>query len=41
MPGVSKYKDALNNVDDREFEKMSVLIHSMTAEERKKSKASR
>lgn len=38
MPGVSKYKDALNNVDDREFEKMSVLIHSMTAEERKNPK---
>ncbi|MDY0210109.1 MAG: signal recognition particle protein [Acholeplasma sp.] len=38
IPGVSKYKDALNNVDDKQFEKMSVLIHSMTEEERKNPK---
>lgn len=38
MPGISKYKDALNNVDDKQFEKMSVMIHSMTEAERKNPK---
>lgn len=38
MPGVSKYKDALNNVDDKQFDKMAVIIHSMTEAERKNPK---
>lgn len=38
MPGLGKMKDALSNVDDKQFEKMSVLIHSMTSEERKNPK---
>lgn len=38
IPGMGKYKDQLSNVDDKQFDKMSVLIHSMTEEERKNPK---
>jgi signal recognition particle subunit SRP54 len=38
IPGMGKYKEAINNVDDKQFEKMSVLIHSMTEEERRNPK---
>jgi signal recognition particle subunit SRP54 len=35
LPGMSQMKNAASQVDDKQFEKMSVLIHSMTIEERK------
>jgi len=35
LPGMSQMKNAASQVDDKQFEKMSVLIHSMTQEERK------
>lgn len=35
MPGMGKIKEAASNVDDKQFEKMGVLIHSMTDAERK------
>lgn len=35
MPGMGKIKDAASNIDDKQFEKMSVLITSMTEKERK------
>ena len=38
MPGISKYKDALSNVDDKQFDKMTVMIHSMTEAERRNPK---
>ena len=38
IPGMGKYKEQMSNVDDKQFDKMSVLIHSMTEEERKNPK---
>lgn len=35
MPGMGKIKDAASNIDDKQFEKMGVLITSMTEKERK------
>ena len=35
LPGMSQMKNAASQVDDKQFEKMSVLIHSMTVDERK------
>lgn len=35
IPGMGKMKEAVSNVDDKQFEKMSVLIHSMTEAEKK------
>ena len=35
IPGMSQMKNAASQVDDKQFEKMSVLIHSMTVAERK------
>jgi signal recognition particle subunit SRP54 len=35
MPGMGKIKEAASKVDDKQFEKMSVLITSMTEKERK------
>jgi signal recognition particle subunit SRP54 len=35
LPGMSQMKNAASQVDDKQFEKMSVLIHSMTPDERK------
>ncbi|MCK9235362.1 MAG: signal recognition particle protein [Acholeplasmataceae bacterium] len=35
IPGMGKIREAAQNVDDKEFEKMSVIIHSMTEEERR------
>jgi signal recognition particle subunit SRP54 len=38
MPGMGKIKDAAANIDDKQFEKMGVLITSMTEKERKDPK---
>ncbi len=38
MPGMGKIKDAASNIDDKQFEKMGVLITSMTEKERKDPK---
>ena len=38
IPGLGKMKNAMSQVDDKQFEKMSVLIHSMTEAERKDPK---
>lgn len=38
IPGLGKMKDAVSQIDDKQFDKMSVLIHSMTEEERKNPK---
>ena len=38
LPGMKNVKDAAANIDDREFEKMGVLITSMTEAERKDPK---
>ena len=35
IPGLGKMKDAVSQIDDKQFDKMSVLIHSMTEAERK------
>ncbi len=35
IPGMGKMKKAVSQVDDKQFDKMSVLIHSMTEKERK------
>jgi len=35
IPGLGKMKDAVSQVDDKQFDQMSVLIHSMTEAERK------
>lgn len=35
IPGMGKIREAAQNVDDKEFEKMSVIIQSMTEEERR------
>ena len=35
IPGLGKMKNAVSQIDDKQFDKMSVLIHSMTAQERK------
>jgi len=35
IPGMGKIKDAASNIDDKQFEKMGVLITSMTEKERK------
>ena len=34
LPGVGQFKDALNNVDDRQFDYIKAIIFSMTKEER-------
>ena len=34
IPGISQMKDALNNVDDRAFDKIEAIIYSMTEKER-------
>ncbi|HHT99232.1 MAG TPA: signal recognition particle protein [Acholeplasma sp.] len=36
IPGMGKIKNAASQIDDKQFDKMSVLISSMTEEERKK-----
>jgi signal recognition particle subunit SRP54 len=38
LPGMSQMKNATQNIDDKQFEKMSVLIQSMTEAERKDPK---
>ncbi len=38
IPGLGKMKDAVSQIDDKQFDKMSVLIHSMTEAERKDPK---
>jgi signal recognition particle subunit SRP54 len=38
VPGMGKIKDAAANIDDKQFEKMGVLITSMTEKERKDPK---
>lgn len=38
MPGMGQLKNAASQVDDKQFEQMGVLIHSMTVEERKDPK---
>lgn len=38
LPGLHKVKDAMKNVDGKEFEKIEVMISSMTEEERKDPK---
>ena len=38
IPGLGKMKDAVSQIDDKQFDKMSVLIHSMTDAERKDPK---
>ena len=35
IPGMSQMKNAVSQVDDKQFDKMGVLIHSMTEDERK------
>lgn len=35
LPGIGKMKDALNQVDDKAFDKIEAIIFSMTEEERK------
>ena len=34
LPGMGQFKDAINNVDDRQFEYIKAIIYSMTKEER-------
>ena len=34
LPGIGQFKDALNNVDDRQFDYIKAIIFSMTKEER-------
>ena len=34
LPGIGQFKDALNNVDDRQFDYIKAIIYSMTKEER-------
>ena len=34
LPGIGQYKEALNNVDDRQFDYIKAIIYSMTKEER-------
>ena len=38
LPGAAQMKNAASQIDDRQFEKMSALIHSMTEKERKDPK---
>ena len=38
LPGMSQMKNATQNIDDKQFDKMSVLIQSMTEKERKDPK---
>src|SRR3989339_522033 len=38
IPGMGQLKNAASQVDDKQFEQMSVLIHSMTEDERKDPK---
>lgn len=38
LPGMSQMKNATQNIDDKQFDKMSVLIQSMTEAERKDPK---
>ena len=38
IPGMGNIKQAASQIDDKQFEKMSVLIHSMTEDERKDPK---
>ena len=38
LPGVGQMKQAMSNVDDKQFEKMTAIISSMTEEERKNPK---
>jgi len=38
IPGMGQLKNAASQVDDKQFEKMGVLIHSMTIDERKDPK---
>src|SRR5690606_6752027 len=35
IPGLGKIKDAMNQVDDKQFDKLNVIIESMTEAERK------
>jgi signal recognition particle subunit SRP54 len=35
LPGLGKIKDAMNQVDDKQFDKLNVIIQSMTEDERK------
>ena len=34
LPGIGQFKEALNNVDDRQFDYIKAIIFSMTKEER-------
>ncbi|MBN3490667.1 signal recognition particle protein [Acholeplasma equirhinis] len=38
IPGLGKMKDALSQVDDKQFDRINVIIQSMTEEERKNPK---